>query len=378
MHAENSIALASFVGHNPEATPDTQVEKQTEPADVMLDDGFLFESGFRPISHEITEKEQTRDESPSVTRLKCQHHDCRTSKRTFSRKYELARHMRKHAPPVSYPCPVLGCAYTGQNALYRPDKLKVHLRMSHTDDALCQCPVQTCTVRILPLDLMSGHARLHLRREHQSIEVLGGYKKNLGAVVARCPIGSSKACKKWTEPAGLSSHILGHSEDDRTKFRTEFEEAGLDSVSGHIVCPICFDPILDDEEFATHIHTRHLLEPDSEGAEHFNACYGALLSQARNKADVSWRNIWDVPQYNSFTECQNCPGCGLSLVENRGWGPHPHQENINKHLRMHKGDITEVIQHRRQVLKYYPEIVGHPIFDDLRVISTTTTTTASH
>lgn len=61
MHAENGIALASFVGHNQEATPDTQVEKQTGPADVMLDDGFVFESGCRPISHEITEKEQTKE-----------------------------------------------------------------------------------------------------------------------------------------------------------------------------------------------------------------------------------------------------------------------------------------------------------------------------
>lgn len=286
--------------------------------------------------------------------------------------------MKKHAPPISYPCPVLGCAYTEQNALYRSDKLKVHLRMSHTDDALYQCPVQACTIRILPLDLMSGHARLHHQSKHQSIEVLGGYKKNLGAVVARCPIGSSKACKKWTGPAGLSSHILGHSEEDRTKFRAEFEDAGFDSVSGNIVCPICSDLILDNEEFATHIHTRHLLEPDSEGAEHFNACYEALLSQSRIKADVSWRRLWDFPWPYDFKECQSCPGCGLSLVKNSRWGLDAHQESIKKHLRMHKEDIAEVIQHRRQILKHYPEIVHHPIFDDLRVTYTATTITASH
>lgn len=286
--------------------------------------------------------------------------------------------MKKHAPPISYPCPVLGCAYTGQNALYRPDKLKVHLRMSHTDDALCQCPVQACTVRILPLDLMSAHARLHRQFEHQSIEVLGGYKKNLGAWVARCPIGSSKACKIWTRSAGLSSHILGHSEEERTKFRTEFEEAGFDSVSGNIVCPICSDLILDNEEFATHIHTRHLLEPDSEGAEHFNACYEALLSQSRSKAGASWRHIWDCSWPYGFKESQSCPGCGLSLVKSEYGLPYAHQENVKKHLRMHKEDITEVIQHRRQILKHYPEIVHHPIFDDLRVTYIATTTTASH
>lgn len=133
---------------------------------VPGDDHFTFESGCRPLEPSASAgKHDDHATSSPDTRLKCEHPGC-TSKRRFTRKYELQRHMKKHAPPVAYPCPVIGCSYQGARSFYRSEKLKVHLRMSHTEEALCKCPIQGCSSAQLPLGLMYYHAKFHDQGGH--------------------------------------------------------------------------------------------------------------------------------------------------------------------------------------------------------------------
>ncbi|KAL1632379.1 hypothetical protein SLS56_003621 [Neofusicoccum ribis] len=305
------------------------------------------------------------------TRLKCEHPGC-TSKRRFTRKYELQRHMKKHAPPVAYPRPVIGCAYQGARSFYRSDKLKVHLRMSHTEEALCKCPVQGFPSVQLPLDLIYYHADFHHQGDHKTIPVLSQYQKNGSKRVARCPIGNSNACGKWIATTQMPSHLLSHSEEDRLKFRTDTLQAGYDSITGQLTCSICLQPFSDPEEFARHIHLRHLLEPGSEGAEHVSKLYNILVKHLDRNRRLTRTDLWNFPSDVLRNEHLDCLFCGLVINESypQSWLHYAHTDHIRDHMKIHKEDITEVIQHRRQILKHYPDFSKHPIFDDLRVTST--------
>lgn len=300
-------------------------------------------------------------------RLKCEHPGC-TSKRRYKRKYELQRHMKKHAPPISFPCPVLGCAYQGSRSFYRADKLKVHLRMSHTDDAPCQCLVPGCPMQLLPLDLLMIHLKHHGQKLHATVPVLSDCKENRTKDVSRCPIGNSQSCGKWLPMVELSSHILSHSEEDQLKFRADALEAGYDSMTGQPVCPICSKGFTDPETFAMHIHLEHLLEPGIESAEHFSMFHHALLEHMHDWTKLSPKSLWSL-ESSYFGSAFNCPACHVPLKaavwEERAEG----DDNRSQHLNMHKEDITDVIQHRRQILKHYPGFANHCIFDDLRPTS---------
>lgn len=283
--------------------------------------------------------------------------------------------MKKHAPRVSFPCPVLGCAYQKSRSFYRDDKLKVHLRMSHTDDALSQCPVQGCPIQPLSLDLLVAHASFHKQELHQTLPVLKVLKRNGRAgyfthdkKVSKCPIGNLQSCGKWLSMDELSSHILSHPEEDRLKFRTDAREAGYDSMTGDSLCPICSKGFTDAAAFAMHIHLEHLHEPGSEGADHFSMFHHALLENMEYGADWNGVHLWKLDRWD-FKNSFNCPSCQVPLESadraRRGEG----SDNLTQHLQMHKEDITDVIQHRRQILKHYPDFAKHRIFDDLRVTS---------
>lgn len=61
----------------------------------------------------------------------CTYPGC-TSKKGFSRKYELQRHMKKHSRSQVFPCPVVGCRFQSQEkAFYRADKLQSHMKACH-------------------------------------------------------------------------------------------------------------------------------------------------------------------------------------------------------------------------------------------------------
>lgn len=278
--------------------------------------------------------------------------------------------MKKHAPPISFPCPVLGCAYQGSRSFYRADKLKVHLRMSHTDDALCQCPVQGCPNQPLPLDLLIAHANFH-DREHPTVQVLKDCKKNDwgNEDVSKCPIGNLQSCGKWLPMAKLSLHILSHSEEDRLKFRSDAWDAGYDSMTGQPVCSNCSEGFTDAKTFALHIHQEHLLESGSEGAEHFSMFHHALQEHRSKWSKLNLQDrLWDLQRYH-FDSAFNCPTCHVPLKSHVRAEWTECDANRAQHLNMHKEDITDVIQHRRQILKHYPGFANHHIFDDLRPTS---------
>ncbi|GME28880.1 hypothetical protein GTA08_BOTSDO04188 [Neofusicoccum parvum] len=292
----------------------------------------------------------------------CQHPGCK-SKANFQRKYELQRHMRKHEEAQAYDCPVIGCIYKGANAPYRPDKLKSHLR-AHPDDSLSLCPIPGCSAQPLSLYLMSVHLQCHTHVDLKMASnalIVKDYREERSVSVAKCPIGLTKACAKWMKMDRIPAHILSHTVQERVQRRGEAFEAGYDSMTGQLACPMCHATMTDPDGFAQHVHMSHL--NDQSGRDHINVCLikinetrkdNPLLNEWIGKWNVSETELQSVSRWN---DC--CPACfGIHLFQNGCYSNH--------HLEIQKADISEVLQKRQQVLKHYPSFVNHPIFNDIR------------
>lgn len=284
----------------------------------------------------------------------CPHLNCRSKQTGFNRKYELQRHMQKHSRNQSYGCPVINCVFQGENAPYRPDKLKSHLR-AHQDDSLCFCPVPGCSVRIMTLHLTSEHLGFHTVDELSSTPngaIIRDYRKERSLAVLKCPIGLTKACSKWMKREKLSAHILGHPEQERSRRRDEAFGLGYDSISGQLACPICRVILRSQKAFSQHIHMFHL--NDQPGRDHIEACLTAInpakSTSAHHHGQYRWMDDWKKDHMSELPPCPLCPGIKL-LTEWR---------YNNHHLLIQKNDISEVIQHRQQILRHYPDFINHP------------------
>lgn len=76
-----------------------------------------------------------QSEFTAAARWHCDRPDCQ---RSFGRKYDLARHMRKHDGNRIFHCPVRGCKFAvgGTRDFKRSDHLAQHMRLSHPREAL--------------------------------------------------------------------------------------------------------------------------------------------------------------------------------------------------------------------------------------------------
>lgn len=245
--------------------------------------------------------------------------------------------MQKHSRNQSYDCPVINCVFQGENAPYRPDKLKSHLR-AHQDDSLCFCPVPGCSVRTMTLHLTSEHLGFHTVDELSSTPngaIIRDYRKERSLAVLKCPIGLTKACSKWMKREKLSAHILGHPEQERSRRRDEAFGLGYDSISGQLACPICRVTLRSQKAFSQHIHMFHL--NDQPGGDHIEACLTAInpakSTSAHHHGQYRWMDDWKKDHMSELPPCPLCPGIKL-LTEWR---------YNNHHLLIQKNDISEVI-----------------------------------
>lgn len=90
--------------------------------DVIFAYGGEFDQGKRRMWHE---KKHLEHDGKYI----CYSTDCKSS---FIRWEDLVRHTNKHClKPQRFPCPEIGCKYSGDNGFVRKDKLKSHYKNAH-------------------------------------------------------------------------------------------------------------------------------------------------------------------------------------------------------------------------------------------------------
>ncbi|ORY15338.1 hypothetical protein BCR34DRAFT_612278 [Clohesyomyces aquaticus] len=215
----------------------------------------FFQSGSRIIEDRRHRPKKTRTPS-DPNGLKCDYPGCKY-KGTFKRRYELGRHEKSHENLVRYTCPVSACA----KAFYRDDKLRHHLRTSHTDEDEAVCPLDICRADHMPLVVLRLHSRNHVRgtRNQKESDIMRSY---LLPHERQCPFAS---CKMTVDLLGLQNHILAHDFMERIESRDVIENAGYDPSSAHIICPVCRQTYARSREFSRHFETGHL-DPENDPA----------------------------------------------------------------------------------------------------------------
>ncbi|KAL1626895.1 hypothetical protein SLS56_006623 [Neofusicoccum ribis] len=195
-------------------------------------------------------------------------------KREFRRKYELERHMRKHNPREAYSCPVLECGRHGRQPFYREDKLKAHMETMHCGDEPSACPKAYCQAGVLPFDLLRVHVQSHIIPEGN---VFANFLSR-SCPVAGCKVKPRLEVRNIPGPRG---HLMRyHGPAERAKQHAIITEAGFDSSSGEIICPICRQKSQNQDSFARHLENTHL----GQHAAAFERVVRPSISEAAHNA----------------------------------------------------------------------------------------------
>ena len=300
------------------------------------------------VLHVFADKElATTDEEG----LKCKWPGCRSS-RTFKRKYEYNRHMKKHTRTISLPCPVVYCPRQGSRAFYRWDKLFDHLRTGHTEDEPCKCLVDGCTTTQMPLNLLRLHARHHdidinkhpnLATSYDFLKVLRSF-----SMARKCDL---KKCKRWIGADGtgyLQQHLRQHSLEDRRSQSDVIKNMGYDPTTAEIICPLCQKHFADSAQFIPHLETTHL----ATNSYHWLTFKRHVLADSPTTTRYIWRG-WENKD-GSSEDCY-CTFCNnYASSQSSSW--------IDHHLGLlvMSDDIKAV---RARILRLLPEFADHPIFE---------------
>ncbi|ERF75109.1 hypothetical protein EPUS_07798 [Endocarpon pusillum Z07020] len=326
-----------------------QQEQATDLSTAAID--FQFVGGSRPLQPlaakaELPSVAQRQDENSEELNLKCKFPGC-VSKKSFKRKYELERHMQKHSRQETFDCPAVNCKYRGPKAFYRPDKLKAHVLAGHDEQTLFACPVAGCfsASRLLSRAFLS----VHMRNHDLPVGKYRGYLPALGSLdrFRTCPV---EKCLKKLSPDSLQGHVLQHTEAERAACRIKIAAAGLDHLSGCVICPIisCRITLPDLPAFQDHLIDHIALDPN-----HFRAWKTSAIHSWCDLHQHPWVLLriswWD--RISSFYN-RDCPACGMR----RGQNTHPF--DLLK-------DPKNLHACREEILQLYPGIGWHPIFDDV-------------
>lgn len=148
---------------------------------------------------------------------------------------------------------------------------------------------------------------------------------------------------------------------ERSRRRDGAFGLGYDSISAQLAFPICRVALGSQKAFSQHIHMFHL--NDQPGRDHIDACLTAINPAKSTSAHHHGQGMWMDDWGKFYTELPPCPLCPeIDLLTEWRYNNH--------HLLIQRNDISEVIQHRQQILGHYPDFINHPIFDDVRVINT--------
>jgi hypothetical protein len=248
--------------------------------------------------------------------------------------------MKKHAEK-KIQCPVQDC----ECSLYRMDKLRYHLKQSHTTDETCLCPVLACKAGPYPWGLLGVHLSEDSERHKRS--GLQAFYMGLGGERC-CPVN---ACEQWVPIHRVQEHIRSHNVRERRESEDDIRKAGFD-VNGHIVCPICGKVETLIREFERHLEDHHLVTD----AAHLRRLQAQIQSEL---ADESRLPAWEAWPTNFLQTRQNTCGSCYQPVEY-------HSNNVIHHLGLLK-DPVQLRPFRQQILELLGPIFStHPVFDDIR------------
>jgi len=297
--------------------------------------------------------ESVNDQTKTINTegLKCKWPGCRSNK-TFKRKYEYNRHMKKHTQIVSLPCPVVYCPRQGSRSFYRWDKLFDHLRTGHTEDEICRCLVDGCTAPQMPLSLLRLHARYHDVdiNKHPNLATSCDFLKVLRSfsMARKCDL---KKCKRWfgaDEAGHLQEHLLRHPLEDRCSQSDVIRKMGYDPITTEIICPLCERSFADSVQFVSHLENAHLTT-DSAHWLSFKRHVPADSPTATRYIWRGWENK-DGPSEDCY-----CRYCGdYASSQSSKWIDH------------HLGLLTmsnEITVARARILRLLPTFADHPVFE---------------
>lgn len=323
---------------------------------------------------------QRRKHSNALT---CNEPGC--EQQTFSRKYELRRHIKTFHDGASgnslkrFVCGAQGCFHKhSPRAFKRPDKLTSHIKACHRRDTrFTQCPVDKCMYGPATLEALG----VHIRRLHEGNEAAHAVLNASTCNVYRCPIWT---CKKHLDVRGLSAHLGSqHSIDEVYQSIQDLNTDGF--VIGHsngvpgfvlgVICPVCGVACENVEQFVKHIWSSHLYLASSDGYEHFVAWRADLapsvdsFSQARVRKLSPWTQLLHLG-FLAKTSAINCPACSFSVNFSDDWITRLQEQNLvyNHHLTLLRPInevVAELYPYRFQILRLYPEFATHPVFADL-------------
>ncbi|KAF2237255.1 hypothetical protein EV356DRAFT_564976 [Viridothelium virens] len=323
-------------------------------------DHLEFVSGCRPINSTVaktSDPQKLDDADPS--KLRCDWPGCRSS-RTFSRKYELQRHMKKHATGTRYDCPAVGCDHVGAKAPYRADKLYNHCSVKHDPDTLFKCPLVGCEDKQLVPALFILHVLNHSQYA-QSPQHIGSEPSihHLRVSAQRllcCPL---RDCKfNHLDIHDGIYHIRSHDYEDRLEGSTLLARRGYNAFSGNIICPICFEESAETKDFAEHLTLKHMtLDPDHlrTWRQTVESLYQHVNVGLCEYTLPTFRAPAWLPWFHHGRGL-TCPTCGK--FEGRH-GYLRHQQS----LVIDESDSLK--QHAAKILQLLPEFGAHPIFNDL-------------
>ncbi|KAF2489797.1 hypothetical protein BU16DRAFT_164602 [Lophium mytilinum] len=331
------------------------------------DTGFQFVSQGIIIGESQTKptKEKT---SPNANAFRCEHPGC-GSGRTFKRKYELQRHMKKHTGKRMFSCPVELCDKTGSGAFYRLDKLTNHLKTAHTDDDRWQCYESGCQAGTMSFDLAKVHMDRHDRTMPKYLDNRTRAFLNAQNTSRQCLFGN---CEKWLPIGEMQEHLRGHTGKERLEQISVLKRMGYDARACDVLCPVCSSKSVDHEAFALHMESH-----GAKGNEHaiaFSSYMKSILPEGRmpDLPRDSWK-VWSISRNTSpdlvrVLEHAICPVCssriGKLVTERRAKDSFFYVDHYLKALE----DCSEIRQVRREILRVYPEFKAHPVFYDIKPI----------
>ncbi|KAF2667129.1 hypothetical protein BT63DRAFT_458090 [Microthyrium microscopicum] len=345
----------------------TTVPKAEQIADEMLSHDRSQDSAI-PKTALVNHGRTLRSQSEARRSFACNAPSCQSE--AFTRQSDLNRHMRLHQKETPFLCPVIGC--TNRSRCSRKDKVREHLRR-HGESALLRCPVPGCLPVPLEMQLLLRHLNTHTSSQRDFIrrntypelymERPATYYRGFRSIIHDvgrkriCPI--SPCYKGFDNLNELCKHLVDdHDERSRAAQSSNVCDMLMDSHSCNFICPFCYEGI---DCYSTPSRSNLVLDhmlPHLVDMPHWKALCQMIEPGFDSDAPFSVYNLLSrIPHMK-----RKCPECSFTVDT---WSMDAMQI-----LRDHREvflDTPAIRQHRAGLLRMFPWLDKHPMFDDLIV-----------
>jgi hypothetical protein len=237
----------------------------------------------------------------------------------------------KHTARTKHTCPIQFCT----ESFYRTDKLRAHLWRSHKDEEAATCPIPNCGGHGLPWILLGLHMRNRYFWSKQIQAVLDPSSRQFGDERS-CPIQSCQ--REHITVRSMREHLQTHDAQERIENGRSILEAGYDAISAKITCTVCQSQWGRQEDFESHAEIAHIATDLAH-----------LRNFRRSTSQVVFWRYAEQPYELFWPETSRC--CSMTT--------HPRH-----HLEfLHDPEILR--PYRMTLLRLWPELGTHPIFDDV-------------